>query len=149
MTLLEIKTAIAEKLQQELAGTEFQSMPIICEDATENSIRPSLKIAVEKLKITKFNLSSKEKTFTVNVSFFAENMYSNKEHISQIQELMENALLGDIAVDGMIVPVSNLSSEIKEGTLKISFELYAVELMSDTEAGETMESLEFKEEVND
>lgn len=149
LTLLQVDTAINEKIRKALAGTEFESIPLTFEDNAENLIRPSMKVVVDSLKIAKFNSNCREKTFTMSVSFFAKDIYKCNADISKMQELLEDALLDDIYVESICIPVSNLNSEMKDGILKISFELYVSELLPDTDFSETMESLEFKEEVND
>lgn len=149
LTLLQIDTAINEKIRKALAGTEFESIPLTFEDNAENLIRPSIKVVVDNLKIEKFNSNCREKTFTMSVSFFAKDIYKSNADISKMQELLESTLLDDIYVETICIPVSNLNSEMKDGNLKISFELYTSELIPDTDSSEIMESLKFKEEVND
>lgn len=149
LTILQINTAINEKMKKAMAGTEFESVPLIFEDNSESLIRPSIKVAVENLKVVKLNSNCREKTFTINVTFFAKDMYKCKTDNSKMQELLETVLLEDMYVENIYIPVLNLDSDLKDGNLKISFELYISELMPELDSSETMESLKFKEEVND
>lgn len=149
LTIVQINTAINEKIKKATAGTEFESVPMTFEDNSENLLRPSIKVAVENLKVAKLNSNCREKTFTISVTFFAKDMYKCKTDNSKMQELLENALLEDIYVENIYIPLVNLDSDLKDGNLKISFELYISELIPDTDSSEIMESLKFKEEVND
>lgn len=149
MTLSQVETAISEKVRHALVGTKFENVTIIFEEVTQSLVRPSIKIAVNKLISAQFNSSCKKKTFNINVSFFAEDLYKAKADNSKIQELLELELLGDIYFEDIYVPVSELNTELKDGNLIISFELYVIELLSENETTDNMENLEFKEEVND
>ena len=65
-----------------------------------------------------------------------------------MQDLIENAFLDDLKIEeGFYIPVESVESEVTDTVLVCSFDLYAVELLPDTDASEPMEQLNYKEVV--
>ncbi|MFV0517813.1 MAG: DUF6838 family protein [Aminipila sp.] len=149
ITILQLNTALAEKIKYVLIGTEFENIAIIREINTQIETRPSIKIAVENLKSVKFNSMCREKTFTVNIIFLAKDVGNVEEHNSKIQQIIESTLFEDLYVEEKRLTVSNINTQITETHMKISFELDLLEILQDAEEGEPMETLNYKEELND
>lgn len=86
----------------------------------------------------------KERTLTARVYFFAENKEKPKIENIKIQEIIENAFLGDLKVtDTFYIPIDTVESDVSDGVLISSFELGTLELLpTDDEAYEYMEVLE-------
>ena len=60
-----------------------------------------------------------------------------------MQDLIENAFLDDLEVkEGFFIPAESVESEVTDGVLICSFDLYAVELLPDMDTSETMETLD-------
>lgn len=149
LTLLEMNVAINDTIKAALVGTDFESVPLQLEYESDIAIRPSIKVAIESLKTTKVNSNSREKTLTTRVYFFATDLYKYKADFSKMQALLENTLLDGLYVGETYIPITGLDSEVIDATLKLSFDLYVVELLPDTETSELMENLEYKEKLYD
>ncbi|MBN7773171.1 phage tail terminator family protein [Clostridium aminobutyricum] len=145
LTLLEIDVAISDKIRAALQGTALENVPLQLEYDSDTVIRPSIKVAIESAKTTKLNSNSIDKTLTARVYFFAANMFQYKADFSEMQAILESSLLDGIVVGEVYIPITSLNSEVVDGTLKLSLDLYIVELLPDTDPSEWMENLEYKE----
>lgn len=162
LTLLQIDKAVTEKIKSVLAGTEFENIPFVEESGiTENPVGaeegsetrqtgPSIKTVFYNLKATKFNESCKERTVSMGIVFLAGNTGSTKETHSKMEQLLENALMEEIYSADTYLPVSNILMQAAELELKVTFEVYLLELLPNTKEEEPMENLLInQEEVND
>jgi len=149
ISLLQINKAIVDTIKKALVDSEYDPEGlIIAEDVSEPIIRPSLKIAIEDSNNGKFNSQCREKTITVRVYFFAPDRYEYKIANAEMQDLLENTFLNDLKVtEGFYIPIESVESEVSDTVLICSFDLYAIELLPDTDTSEPMEELEYKEEI--
>ncbi len=143
VTLIEINKAITSKIRQAIADTEYRDIPIPATDVTESMIRPSLKFFIEASSNGRFNANCREKALTCRIYFFAEDR--NKYNLDNIemQDILETAFLDGVTVkEGFYIPVESVESEVVDGVLISSFDLYTLELLPDTDTtNEIMESL--------
>ncbi|MDD2217955.1 MAG: hypothetical protein PHW03_05880 [Eubacteriales bacterium] len=146
ITLLQINKAINDRIKSALVGTDFSSAPIMAEDVSEPIIRPGLKVGIESSTNRKFNFKCREKNLTCSIYFFAKDRYKYKIDNAKMQEIIETAFLEDLEVEeGFYMPIETVESETADTVLVCSFDLYAVELLPDTDTSEPMEQLNYKE----
>lgn len=143
VTLIDINKAITSKIRQVIANTEYSDVPIPAQDITESIIRPSLKFFIEASSNGKFNANCREKTLTCRIYFFAKDRTKYNLDNIKIQDILETAFLDGLTVkEGFYIPVENVESEVTDGVLVCSFDLYALELLPDTDTtNEIMENL--------
>ncbi|MGE4272062.1 MAG: DUF6838 family protein [Desulfitobacterium sp.] len=144
-TLLDINKAINDKIETTLVGTAFSMVPLVAEDVSEPITRPSIKVEIDSVTSSNLNPSSKEKTLTCRVYFFASDRYKYKIENAKIQDLLENAVLGGVSVGDGFYPIDEVSSETTDTVLICSFDLYAVELLPEPTVngiGEPLEPME-------
>jgi hypothetical protein len=142
VTLVEINKAINDKIKAALVGTEFSAVPLIAEDISEPIVRPSIKVQLGNSINGKFNSCCRDKNLTCRVYFFAKDKYKYKIDNTKMQDLIENAFLDDLIVNGSFyIPIDDVSSEVIDSVLECSFELYTIELLPDTDTSETMDEL--------
>ncbi|HEY5582923.1 MAG TPA: hypothetical protein VIK78_00305 [Ruminiclostridium sp.] len=145
VTLLQINKAINNKIKSALIGTEFSLVELLAEDISEPISRPSLKVDMENSINGRFNSNCREKTLTIRVYFFAKDRYKYKIDNAKLQDILENAFLDDLeVVEGFYIPIENVSSDVSDTVLICSFDLYAIELLPDTDVNELMEELNIK-----
>lgn len=145
LTLLEVDVAISDKIRAALQGTTLENVPLQLEYNSDTIIRPSIKVAIEGAKTTKVNSNSIDKTLTARVYFFAAKLFEYKADFSEMQAILESSLLEGLVIGDCYIPITSLSTEIVDGTLKMSLDLYIVELLPDTDPSEWMQNLEYKE----
>lgn len=142
ITLIQINQAINSRIEEALTGSEFSVVGIVPEDLSEPIIRPSIKVAIEDSTNGKFNSVCRERTLTCRVYFFAKDRYKYKLDNLMMRDLLENAFLDDLQViEGFYIPIDNVTSEVSDTVLICSFDLYAIELLPETDANEPMENL--------
>lgn len=149
VTLIEINKAINNKIKEALAGTDFNTVPLLAEDISEPIIRPSLKVAIENSTNGMFNANCREKNLTCRVYFFAKDRYKYKIDNSKMQDLMENAFLDGIKFnDNFYIPIEEVESEVVDSVLICSFDLYLVELIPEPTVSPIGELIELMEELD-
>jgi hypothetical protein len=142
VTLLEINKAVNDKLKAALVGTEFYEVKIVAEDLAKGVKRPSVKVGIDNSQNAKFNALCREKTLTIRIYFFAKDRYNYKIDNVKMQNIIEDAFLDDLEVkEGFFIPIDSVESEVTDTVLICSFDLYAVELLPDTDSSEPMETL--------
>ncbi len=143
VTLIDINKAITSKIRQAIVDTEYSDVPIPATDVTESIIRPSIKFSIESSTNGKYNSSCREKTLTCRIYFFAKDR--NKYNIDNIkmQDILETAFLDGLLIkEGFLIPISDVESEVTDGVLVCSFDLYTLELLPDENTdSEMMENL--------
>ena len=159
ITLKQINKAINNTIQAALLHTDFSDVKVISEDITEalkkdtdgaciNVKRPSIKVTFDNVQSGKFNSQLKERTLPIRVYFFAKDMYKCKLDNLEMQDLLENAFLEDVKVtDTFYMPIvseDGIESNITDGVLQCSFDLYSVEEIYDDSALEPMDELNLK-----
>lgn len=146
MTANEINRAINERIRAAMDGAGMSGVPLSPEDLSEPIVRPSVKVSLSGVSSGRFNGCEKETTLACRVYFFARDRERPKAENTSMRELLECAFLDDLAVGGGTIPIEKVESEISDGVLICSFDLYRVELLPEPE-GETMEILNLNERV--
>lgn len=147
LTLLQITKAVNNTVKTALENTEFSDIPLVASDVSEPITRPSIKIMLEQSTNGKYNSRCREKDLTFRVYFFAENPHKYRIDNLKMQDIIENALLGGLFIDGAYIPIVDVNSDTVDTVLVCSFDLYAVELLPDTDQSEPMEELKLEEEI--
>lgn len=141
----QINIAINEKIKNAIKDVFEYDVPLVAEDISEPIIRPSIKVIFENSNSAKFNEHCKERNVSYGVYFFAKNRQAPKPENIAIREAIENEFINDIQVtDTFFIPVENLEFETSDGVLIVSFDLYTIELLPDTDTSEIMEEINFK-----
>ena len=148
LSLIDINKAINDKIKAALVGTDFESVKIVAEDVSKPIIRPSIKVDLEQSENGKFNASCREKTLTIRVYFFASDANKYKIENLKFQDIIETALLDGLYVNDAHVPVDDITSDVADTVLIISFDLYLLELMPEDTTNPIGEPLELMEELN-
>lgn len=158
ITLKQINKAINNTIIAALVDSDFADVPIVSEDTTEalkkgedgtciNVIRPSIKVTFDNVQSGKFNSQLKERTLPVRIYFFAKDKYKPKLDNLAMQDIIENAFLEDVQVTpSFFMPISNdegVQSDITDGVLQSTFELYSLEEIYDDSNLENIEELNF------
>lgn len=143
VTLIDINKAITSKIRQAIVDTEYSDVSIPATDVTESIIRPSIKFSIENSSNGKFNANCREKTLTCRVYFFAKDRTKYNLDNIKIQDILETAFLDGLTVkESFLIPIESVESEVTDGVLVCSFDLYTLELLPDTDAtNEMMENL--------
>ncbi len=145
ITLLDVNKAVNDRVKMALKGCFDYDVPTVAEDLSEPIIRPSIKVIPEGLTVGKFNSSCKERTLTYRVYFFSKDRKKPKFENTKVQEALESEFINDLAVSSdFIIPIEDISFEISDGILIMTFELYTIELLPDNDTNEMMEELEVK-----
>ena len=142
LTLIEINKAVNKMIEDTLQNTIFKDVKIVPEDIAEPIVRPSIKIDMESSINRKFNSNCGEKTLIFRVYFFAKN--KNKYNIDNLkmQDILETAFLDGLRVsDDYYIPISEVTSEVTDTVLVCSFDIYAVEILPETDTNDIMENL--------
>jgi len=142
VNLIDVHKSVEKRIKQALIGTSFSTIELTPEDITENFPRPSIKVRLENSTNGKYNSTCREKTLTYRVYFFAKDRYKPAIDNMKMQDIIENTLLEDLEViEDFFIPIENVNSEVSDGVLICSFDLYCVELLPDTDTSEMMETL--------
>lgn len=145
VTILEVNKAVNDRLKAALVGTDFSSVPIVAEDISEPIVRPSLKVGIEYGLNNRFNANCRERSLTCRIYFFAQNRNKYKFDNANMQDILENAFLEDLEIEEVFfVSIDNFESEVSDTVLTCNFDLYAVELLPDTDSV----NFELMEELN-
>lgn len=145
ITFDQINIAINEKIKNAIKDVFEYDVPLVAEDISEPIIRPSIKVIFENSNSAKFNEHCKERNISYGVYFFAKNRQTPKPENIAIREAIENEFINDIQVtDTFFIPVENLEFETSDGVLIVSFDLYTIEILPDTDTSEIMEEINFK-----
>ncbi|WMI80904.1 phage tail terminator family protein [Anaerotignum sp. MB30-C6] len=127
LTLIEINKAINNTIKKALGFTDFKDVPLCPEDVTEPIIRPSIKVEMDSSKNGRLNSCMREKTLTIRVYFFASNLRKYKIENLKMQDVLENAFLDGLYVDGAYIPIEEVESDVTDTVLICSFILYLAE----------------------
>lgn len=149
LTLIGISKAVNDCIEAALAGTAFVGVPLLATDIAEPIIRPSIKVMLDSGQNGLFNASSREKTLTFRIHFFAESEYKYRLDNLKMQEIIEGAFLHGLTADGAYVPIDSVETTIADTVLVCTIEIYAIELLPDTGASEQIEEIIFKEALHD
>ena len=145
ITFNQINIAINKKIKNAIKDVFEYDVPLVAEDISEPIIRPSIKVIFENSNSAKFNEHCKERNISYGVYFFAKNRQTPKPENIAIREAIENEFINDIQVtDTFFIPVENLEFETSDGVLIVSFDLYTIELLPDTDTSDIMEEINFK-----
>lgn len=125
------------------------SVLIVASDVSEPIIRPSIKVMLEDSSSGLFNAQCRERSLTYRVYFFAKDANKYRMDNLAMQEAIESAFLDGLRVDGTHIPIASVDSDVVDTVLVCTIELYAVELLPDTDASEQIEEIIFKEELHD
>lgn len=150
LTLLEINKAVIDAIKAALVGTSYSSVPLIAEDVSEPIKRPSLKIEIEPSTVGKFNDCCRDRTIGFKTYYFAADRNKYKLDNTKMQDIIEMALLNGIFIGTVHIPIMSIESEVIDSVLVVAFDLYTVELLTDTAltgTGENMETLNYKEDI--
>lgn len=146
MTANEINRAINGRIRAVLDGAGLMDVPLCPEDLSEPIVRPSVKVELSGVSSGRFNCSCREATLTCRIYFFARDRQRPKAENTAMRELLEAAFLEDLTVGGGTIPIERVDSEVADGVLVCSFDLYRVELMPEPD-GEPMVTLNLNERV--
>lgn len=145
ITFNQISIAINEKIKKAVKNVFEYDVPLVAEDISEPIIRPSIKVLFENSNSAKFNEQCKERNISYSVYFFAQNRQKPKPENIAIREAIETEFINDLQVtDTFFVPIENLEFETSDDVLIVSFDLYTIELIPDTDTSEIMEEINFK-----
>lgn len=141
ITLIDVTKAIETKIKNALVGTVFSTIKLTPEDVVESITRPAIKVRLEGSNNGKINALCKEKNITVRIYFWAKD--KNKYSIDNLkmQEILENTFLDEIEVNEYFINIENIESEVSDGVLICSFDLYFVEEIIYEDTSEPMEEL--------
>lgn len=144
LTLTGISKAVNDCIRAALADTSFVGVPLLATDIAEPIIRPSIKVMLDSGQNGLFNASSREKTLTFRIHFFAESEYKYRLDNLKMQEIIEGAFLHGLTADGAYVPIDSVETTIADTVLVCTIELYAIELLPDLEGGEELEEMIYR-----
>ena len=145
ITFNQINAAVNEKIQTAIENVFDYEVPLVSEDISEPIIRPSIKVIFENSDSAKFNEQCKERNISYSVYFFAKNRHKTKPENIAIREAIENEFIKELQVDDTFyIPIDNLQFETSDGVLIVTFDLYTIELLPDTDSNELVEEINFK-----
>ena len=142
LTLMQITKAVNDTIKT------ASSAPIVASDVSEPIIRPSIKVMLEDSSSGLFNAQCRERSLTYRAYFFAKDANKHRMDNLATQEAIESAFIDGLRVGGAHIPIASVDSDAVDTVLVCTIELYAVELLPDTDASEPMEELKFKEETH-
>ena len=143
LTLMQITKAVHDTIKT------ASSAPLVASDVSEPITRPSIKVMLEDSSSGLFNAQCRERSLTYRVYFFAKD--ANKYRMDNLatQEAIEDAFLDGLRVDGAHIPIASIGSDVVDTVLVCTIEIYAIELLPDTDASEQIEEIIFKEALHD
>ena len=149
IALSTILTAVNTNILNALADTDYNKVKIESRDFTNGIKRPSIRVLYNS-NSNKFNRQLKERILKIKILFYAEDQYDYKTDNINIQDILENAFLEDLYVqEGFYMPYCNsngdiegIESEVVDGILQCSFNLYSREEIYDDSNLEDIEDLE-------
>lgn len=149
IALSTILTAVNGNILNALADTDYKKVTIESKDFTDGIIRPSLRVLYNS-NTGRFNRQLKERVLNIKILFYAKDKYNYKFDNIDMQDILENAFLEDLFIqEGFYMPYCNsngdvegIQSEIVDGILQCSFNLYYREEIYDDSNLEDIEDLE-------
>lgn len=143
ITLEDINTAVNNKIKCAINNFGY-NIPLVSEDLREPIIRPSIKVCCENSKSEKLNEDCKERTVTFSVYFFPENKHKPKNENIKVREVLENSFLEPLTItDSFVAPIDNLDFEVTDGILVMTFDVYTIEIIPESNTYEQMEEVIF------
>jgi len=149
IALSTILTAVNANILNAIADTDYKKVTIESKDFTDGIIRPSIRVLYNS-STGRFNRQLKERVLNIKILFYAKDQYSYKFDNINIQDILENAFLEDLFIqEGFYMPYCNsngdvegIQSEIVDGILQCSFNLYSREMIYDDSNLEYITDLE-------
>lgn len=97
---------------------------------------------MENITNGKYNSLCKERSVTVRIYFFAPDRNKYSIPNLKMQEILENAFIDGLQVnESFFIDIEDVESEVVDGVLVCSFDLYYVEELPNTDTSEIMEIL--------
>lgn len=147
ISLLDINKAINEKIELALAGSDFNTVPIIASDLSEPNVRPFIKVVLDNGSSRKMNSCMKEQTLQCRVYFFASDLKKYKIENMKVAELIENEFLTPLVVNNTFyIYVDDIEATTSDTVLLCSFNIETLEdipeiILDDGVEYENMENL--------
>ncbi|WP_297422097.1 DUF6838 family protein [Clostridium sp.] len=150
IALSTILAAVNLNILNALENTDYSKVEIVSKDFIDGIQRPSIRVLYNS-NTGKFNRQLKERILNIKILFYAEDKYNYKFANIDMQDILENAFLEDLFIqEGFYMPYCNsngdvegIQSEIVDGVLQCSFNLYSREEIYDDSNLEDIEDLEF------
>lgn len=140
----DIVKAINLKIKHGFPKVEIQS-----EDIKEGFKRPSFFVDIDEDKASSFNSITKEKTSSVRIYYFPSDRYKNRIELLETQDRLEELFIGGLQVsNNFFISIEELNFSKTDGVLQLSFELYSIQEIEDTEQYELIEDIEFETKIN-
>lgn len=128
ISLLDINKAINEKIKHALAGSNFNTVPIIASDLSEPIVRPSIKVILDDGSSGKMNSCMKEQILRCRVYFFASDLKKYKIENMKVRDLIQNEFLMQLVVsDTFIVDIDEIEASTSDTVLICSFDIETLE----------------------
>jgi hypothetical protein len=133
ISLLDINKAINEKIELALAGSDFNTVPIIASDLSEPNVRPFIKVVLDNGSSRKMNSCMKEQTLQCRVYFFASDLKKYKIENMKVRDLIQNEFLTPLVVsDTFIVDIDEIEANTSDTVLICSFDIETLEDIPET-----------------
>ena len=144
ISLQSLNQAVCDRYRQALdhAGT---AAPLLAEDVSGPIIRPSGKVELEDGTDARLLDSSRERTVTFRLYYFAANKDRPKMENLAVRQAVGEAFLDGITVEDTYLGIDEgISFTVTDGVLVATLDLTITEPIPEAD-GEPMETLEYRE----
>lgn len=148
VALSTILKAVNQNILNALTDTNYNKIKIESKNFTDGITRPSIRV-LYSTGTGKFNSALKERLLNIKILFYAKDKNNYNLDNINMQDILENAFLEDLLIqEGFYMPYCNsngdiepMTSDIVDGILQCSFNLYSRENIYDDSALDNMEEL--------
>lgn len=141
ITITQIHQSIIAHVMAHLANSTYARVEFSSTDIKEGFDRPSFFLDYGEIAKDKVNHSRIETTLPVIIYFFASNMNAPRFENLEVGQLVSEALLNPINIEGTLAEPDEIRSTVSDGVLQVSFSLCIYEVIEKTDNSEPMESL--------
>lgn len=144
VTLKDIAVAINSKILSAFTNTPYSNAEIQSTDIKEGFNRPCFYLELDGTKRSNFNSSMVDRNITARIYYFPSDRNKYRIELLEVQEILENTFINSIRVnENFAITIDEINSDVTDGILQTSFDLYTVEIKDDTDESEQMEELEY------
>lgn len=145
LTPLQIKNEIDVKVRSILVNTPFSNVRVLAWE--QETIRPAIKVLFEKSSIGTFSSTCRDLSLSFSIHFFAADPNQYTVDNMNMQDMITNALLEGLYVNGSYIPISSVTSLWENTILICNFEVNTVELLPEIETSEILEEIKIREVI--
>jgi hypothetical protein len=152
VALKDIALAINKIIINGFMYTSYNNVEIQSNDIKKGFERPCFYVEFEGMKKSNFNLVMVDRNITARIYYFPTDRNKYRIELLEVQEILEKIFNSPIMVnESFAITVDEINSEIIDGVMQTSFDLYTVEIKDESyypeDANlEDMEELEIEQE---